>query len=244
MLMSTLDGFEFESSYPELLGKRVLITGIDNEHGIDMARAFADCRTRLVLHARNMTPEIEALGAIVAEGALDVRLYDGSLDDAQSATQLARQAVQAYGGLDVVINIAHLAEPAGGAASSEREVEAAVAKALTAPCLITRIAANRMRVMMTEGLILNIAKPPRRPSRSLSVVGALTRTALSALTRREAQAWEPAGIRVNAIVPATLGLGRSVDGLNGEPDMASLAMHLASARGSTLSGLVYEAHGA
>ena len=30
MLMTTLDGIEFASAYPDLLGKRVLITGIDN----------------------------------------------------------------------------------------------------------------------------------------------------------------------------------------------------------------------
>ena len=44
MLMTTLDGIEFASTYPDLLGKRVLITGIDNAQGVDIARAFAEQR--------------------------------------------------------------------------------------------------------------------------------------------------------------------------------------------------------
>ena len=76
MLMTTLDGIEFASTYPDLLGKRVLITGIDNAQGVDIARAFAEQRTRLVLHVNEMTPEMEVLGEIVSQGALDVRLFD------------------------------------------------------------------------------------------------------------------------------------------------------------------------
>ena len=164
MLMSTLDGIELESIYPDLLGKRVLITGIDNEHGVDIARAFAEQRTRLVLHVNEMTPEMAVLGAIVAEGALDVRLFDGPIGATDAAVKLARQAVQAFGGVDIVINLATVPEPRGGAAARETDVEDAVSQALSAACLITKIATNRMRLTMTEGLVLTIAKLPRRPT--------------------------------------------------------------------------------
>ena len=90
MLMTTLDGIEFASAYPDLLGKRVLITGIDNAQGVDIARAFAEQRTRLVLHVNEMTPEMEVLGEIVSHGALDVRLFDGPIGATDAAVDPPR----------------------------------------------------------------------------------------------------------------------------------------------------------
>ena len=244
MLMTTLDGIELESAYPDLLGKRVLITGIDNEQGVDIARAFAEQRTRLVLHVNEMTAEMAVLGAIVAEGALDVKLFDGPIGATDAAVKLARQAVQAFGGVDVVINLATVPEPKGGASARETDVEDAVSQALSAACLITKIATNRMRLTMTEGLVLTIARLPRRPTAAHRIVGALTRPALANLTRNDAQEWAPHGIKINAIAPATLSSMPGPDGINGEADMASLALYLASEHGAEMTGMMFEAHGA
>lgn len=244
MLTTTLDGIELASIYPDLLGKRVLITGIDNEHGIDIARAFAEQRTRLVLHVNEMTPEMEVLGEIVSQGALDVRLFDGSIGATDAAVKLARQSVQAFGGVDIAINLATVPEPRGGAAADETAIEDAVSQTLSAACLITKIATNRMRLTMTEGLVLNIAMLPRRPSSAHRIVGALARSALANLTRHEAGEWAPHGISVNAIAPATLSTLPAYGGISGEPDMASLALYLASERGRDMTGLMFEAYGA
>ena len=122
MLMTTLDGIEFASAYPDLLGKRVLITGNDNAQGVDIALAFAEQRTRLVLHVNEMTPEMEVLGEIVSQGALDVRLFDGPISVTDAAVKLARQAVQAFGGVDIVVNLATVPAPKGGAAARESDV--------------------------------------------------------------------------------------------------------------------------
>jgi NAD(P)-dependent dehydrogenase (short-subunit alcohol dehydrogenase family) len=243
MLMSTLDGIELESTYPELLGKRVLITGIDNEHGVDIARAFAEQRARLVLHVNEMTPEMAVLGAIVSEGALDVRLFDGPIGATDAAVKLARQAVQAFGGVDVVINLATVPEPKGGANARETDVEDAVSQALSSACLITKIATNRMRLTMTEGLVLTIAMLPRRATAAQRIVGALARTALANLTRNEATEWAQHGIKINAIVPAMLSTMPQPGIISGEADMASLALYLASEQGAELTGIMFEAHG-
>jgi len=243
MLMTTLDGIEFASAYPDLLGKRVLITGIENEHGVDIARAFAEQRTRLILHVNEMTPEMEVLGEIVSQGALDVRLYDGPIGATDAAVKLARQAVQTFGGVDVVINLATVPAPRGGSAARETDVEDAVSQALSAVCLITKIATNRMRLTMTEGLVLSIVRLPRRPTPAHRIVGTLARSALANLTRNEAREWAPHGIQVNAIAPATLSNMPLAGGITGEPDMASLALHLASEQGRDLTGLMFEAYG-
>ncbi len=242
MLMSTLDGIEFASAYPDLLGKRVLITGIDNAQGVDIARTFAEQRTRLVLHVSKMTPEMEVLGEIVSQGALDVRLFDGPIGPTNDAVKLARQTVQAFGGVDIVINLAMVPAPKGGAAARESDVEEAVSETLASACLMTKIATNRMRLTMTEGHVLTIVRLPRKPTSAHRVVGALARSALANLTRNEAREWAPHGIQINAIAPSAMSTMAPYGALTGEPDMASLALHLSSEEGRDLTGLMFECY--
>ena len=72
---------------------------------------------------------------------------------------------------------------------------------------------------------------------------ALIKSAVAAMTRLEAEAWAGKAIRFNAIVPQTLPVGGEPV-LRSEPDMAALALYLASARGKNLSGLLFEAEAA
>src|SRR6185295_5964021 len=97
MLMSVIEGARSAPAYPELAGKRVLITGLSSSCGVDIARAFADHKARLILQFDEM-------------------------------------------------------------------IERRIAARLLLPCLIAKIAANRMALSYIEGLILNVAilTPPRR----------------------------------------------------------------------------------
>ena len=58
MLMSAIEGLKYAPSYPELAGKRILITGLSAGLGVDIARAFADARCRLVLQIDELTEEM------------------------------------------------------------------------------------------------------------------------------------------------------------------------------------------
>lgn len=243
MLMSTLDGVETFPAYPELAGKRVLLTGLSRTHGVDIARALAEHRTRLVLQVAEDCVETETVAEIAAQTALDMRLFTGLLADTDAAVRFARTAVKSFGGLDAVINIICPVVPPTGSAATEREVEHAVSAALTPAYIISRIAANRMRTTWTEGLILNILPAPMPSSRAARGFTVVARATLAAMTRSEAQKWAEDRIRINAVAPATLsaGLGRQ---LTCEPDVATLALQLASRRGRDLSGIVFEAAGA
>ena len=41
----------------ELAGSRVLITGLTADQGVDLARAFADIKTRLIVHTADLAPD-------------------------------------------------------------------------------------------------------------------------------------------------------------------------------------------
>ena len=95
MLMSTLDGVEAFPAYPELAGKRVLITGLSRTHGVDIARAFAEHRTRLVLQVAEDCAEMQAVAEIAAQSALEMRLFTGpcSMPTRPSASRARRSKV-------------------------------------------------------------------------------------------------------------------------------------------------------
>jgi 3-oxoacyl-[acyl-carrier protein] reductase len=68
----------------------------------------------------------------------------------------------------------------------------------------------------------------------------LAKASLMDMTRAQAEEWAPRGVRFNAIAPATLPAEPGPH-LSGEADVASLALYLASERGKTLTGCVFEA---
>lgn len=238
MLMSALDGVEFAPDYPELAGKRVLVTGLKGGLGIEIARAFADHRVSLVMHAMADDPETQALAEIVAQTALDVRLYAGMPADADGIARMARGAAQCFGGLDVVVNIVQVATPPKGA--SEADVERTVTDLLAMPCLVSQIVANRMNTTRTTGSIVNIVTERHGAGPAERAIAGIARAALASMTRSELTALATQGIRINAITQTGDRNSRQRC-ITGDPDVATLALHLASSRGNRLSGLVFEA---
>jgi 3-oxoacyl-[acyl-carrier protein] reductase len=240
MLMSIIEGAKSAPSYPELAGKRVLITGLTSACGVDIVRAFAEHKGRLVLQFEEESEQAQVIPEIAAPIALDIQTLGPVAPEPEAVTQFARQVVQAYGGLDVVINLVPLSLGQLGAASTTADIERVVADRLLLPCLISKIAANRMAVAWNEGLILNVATlaPPPEP-RARAFAG-VVKAALTAMTRGQAEEWAGKSIRFNAIAPQTA-QAPAEPSLAGEPEVAALALFLASGRGKALSGHVFEA---
>ncbi len=240
MLMSIIDGLRSAPAYPELAGKRVLISGLTSSCGVDIVRAFAEHKGRLVLQFDEASEKAQVIAEIAAPAALDIQAFGAVAADAEAVTQFARSVVQAYGGLDVVINLVPLSLAGLAPSATTADVERVVAERLLRPCLLSKIAANRMALAWTEGLILNVATlapPVDGPARAFAAV---VKTALAAMTRTQAEEWAGKAIRFNAIAPPTAQVPAEPS-LAGEPQVAALALYLASGRGKALSGHVFEA---
>jgi 3-oxoacyl-[acyl-carrier protein] reductase len=241
MLMSVIDGARSAPVHPELAGKRVLVTGVSSECGVDIARAFAEHRTRLILQFAENSEGMQAVAEIAAASALEMQCFgpvgDGGTD---GMLKFARTAAKTFNGLDVVINIVSLSPAQCDPSISAEEAEALVAGRLQLPCLLSNIAANRMALCLNEGLILNVATPTAPLTRAARAFAMLTKAALTAMTRRQAQEWADRAIRFNAVAPQTA--QATVEPvLSGETDVAAVALYLASSRGRWLSGHVFEA---
>jgi NAD(P)-dependent dehydrogenase (short-subunit alcohol dehydrogenase family) len=248
MFMSVIDNSHTSARYGELAGARVIITGLSPSHGVDIARAFADHKTRLVLQTPcPEAPDTTALVAILAETAHEITVFGDEITTAAAAQKFTQSGTQALGGVDAVINliaITQLELNELAKAASLEAVEAFVAEKLAPALAITRIAANRMRVTMSEGLILNIVALPDGLTEKTANIGNIVRATLAAITRREAQTWAGNGIRVNAVGPrAHLPGERPSATLASEPEIAAVALYLASSRARQLSGHVFDAEG-
>jgi 3-oxoacyl-[acyl-carrier protein] reductase len=242
MLMTAIGRDLGASFYGELAGVRTLITGLSPECGVDVARAFADHKARLVLHMGESSPEMDALVPLLNETAYDIKLFADTCEDSDEVVRFAQKAVQAFGSLDVVINLIPVTAADLKDRVSIADVEDMVSEKLTLPLLTTRVVANRMRLTLTEGLVLNVMTTPTPHTAGEAALAGVIRATLATITRREAETWAGSGIRVNAIGPraATSEGGAS---LASEPDIASLALYLASKRGKSLTGYVFDSDG-
>jgi NAD(P)-dependent dehydrogenase (short-subunit alcohol dehydrogenase family) len=242
MLMTVMGRNPSASYYGELAGVRALITGLSATCGVDVARRFADHRGRLVVHATEPSPELDAITTMLAETASEVKLFTDACRDSESSIRFAKAAAQAFGGLDVVINLIPIeAEDLYGRADMEA-VEDLVAEKLMLPLHVTRIVANRMRLTLNEGLVLNVMTMPTPLTAGEAALAGIVRSALASVTRGEAKRWAPEGIRVNAVGPSVMA-GDTGASLTSEPDIAALALYLASKKARTLTGQVFDAAG-
>ena len=239
MLMSVIEGALSVPAYPDLAGKRVLVTGLTSRCGVDIARAFAEHKGRLVLQFAESSEAMETVAEIVAPDALDAKVYGPIGRDIQDAATFAKTAMKAYGGLDVVINLVPLEMQHLDPAATLTDVERLVAMQLTVPFQISKIAANRMSMVWNEGLVLNIATTERKAKGPAQAFAAVAKAGLTAMTRAQAEEWAGRAVRFNAIAPEVGPVGGQ--GLHGEPDIAAMALYLASGRGKALSGHVFEA---
>ncbi len=246
MFMSVIDNSATSARYGELAGARIMITGLSTTHGVDIARAFADHKARLVLQtAPADAPETTALVAILAESAHEIKLFDEAIADTGAATRFAQTGTQTFGSVDAVVNIIPVARAELSRLQSIDDIEAFIAGKLATALTDSQIAANRMRLMLTEGLILNVVVMPDAVSGGAAIVARMLRAELAAMTRRLAETWAGSGIRINAIGPqASLPGEKPSAALASEPEMAAVALYLASKRARGLSGHVFDAEGA
>jgi NAD(P)-dependent dehydrogenase (short-subunit alcohol dehydrogenase family) len=92
-----------------LKGKRALVTGSSRGIGVAIATVLAQEGVKVVVHGRNA----EAARAVTARiGALgDAALVIGDLSDPVTCDRIAREAEEAFGGIDILVNNAALSGP-------------------------------------------------------------------------------------------------------------------------------------
>jgi NAD(P)-dependent dehydrogenase (short-subunit alcohol dehydrogenase family) len=176
-----------------------LVTGAGNGIGRAIAVAFARAGADVAVAGRNrqtlgeVAAEIDATGRRSMACVVDVR-------DVAQVRGMVRQAVEGFGGLDVLVNNAGLTNRAPSVDLTEDAWDAVVETNLKGLFFACQEAARHM-IPRHRGKIINLAS-------IWGVVGRAERAAYSAskggvmqLTRTLAVEWAPHNVLVNAIAP-------------------------------------------
>jgi 3-oxoacyl-[acyl-carrier protein] reductase len=201
-----------EHLYPDLAGKRVLITGALEPEGAVLARAFAGHDCRLVLQMGLEPAPRGAWAEDLREAAKGLRVLPGDFRTSEGVDRFADAALRTHGGIDIVVNIARLPD-ALAAARDERELNTRLAESLRPLWQLTQRAIERMRGDRTPGAVLNVLAQAKSSGPRGLALHAIAKTALEAITQAEAKPAFADGIRVYGLIEARAPGARTWDDL-------------------------------
>jgi NAD(P)-dependent dehydrogenase (short-subunit alcohol dehydrogenase family) len=173
----------------------VIVTGATRGIGRAVVGAILSSGGRVAAIARDP----EALRVLQAHNPDRIQAVPADLADVDRLAGVAERAVDAFGGVDGLVNCAGVAryEPVGAIAIDS--IDAQLKVNLVAPLLLSQAVAQHMRGR--GGAIVNVSSTlAERPAEFTSVYAA-TKAALNALTRGLALELARDRIRVNAILP-------------------------------------------
>jgi NAD(P)-dependent dehydrogenase (short-subunit alcohol dehydrogenase family) len=182
-------------------GRVAAITGASSGLGARFAKILAAAGARVVVGARRRG-RLEELAAGLRDEGGQVEAVPCDVTDAEQVEALIGAAVDAYGGLDILV------ANAGVAPEEDEEIESPpsfrrVLEVNTTGLYLADRAAAAVMLPRGRGSIVNLASisglvagdGPDTPSYTAS------KGAVVSLTRELAVRWAPRGVRVNAIAP-------------------------------------------
>jgi len=195
----------------------ILVTGAASGIGAAVCRALAGPGVAILLHTRRNRDAVESVAAQVraAGAAADVAL--GDLGEPDVAAAIVAQAVERFGGLDVLVSNAGFADRTplselsdAAMATSMQAIQGAFFRLVRAA--IPHFSAERHpRVVAVSSFAAHVF----RPDVTSFPASAGAKAALEALVRAAAIELAPRGVTVNAVVPGFIrkdsGAHRAID---------------------------------
>jgi NAD(P)-dependent dehydrogenase (short-subunit alcohol dehydrogenase family) len=183
-----------------MVTRSVIISGALGGIGRATAQVFAaDGASILLVDAAPADATFEA--ALLQAGAQQVAHCQADIADEHQVAAAASQAMQAFGAIDVIVNVAGMMiyKPIAElvAADWRRLLDVNVVGA----ALLT---GHGFRLMRPGGCIINVASVHARRTSALVAPYAAAKAALVSLTRSAAIEGKPLGLRVNAILPGAI----------------------------------------
>jgi 7-alpha-hydroxysteroid dehydrogenase len=188
-------------------GKSVIVTGAARGIGLAIARRFVRAGASVMcadIDVARLEREVEALQGEGFDGR--AQAFAGDLREKLSMTNLAAATLEAYDGIDVLVNASRILVASDPLVAERDGLEAALAQNVVATLRLTQIVARRMiELSATEApgpadrAILNVSSVQAVRTAPSLLAYSVSCAAVEQLTRTLALALAPHRIRVNAI---------------------------------------------
>ena len=183
----------------DLHGKVAVLTGAGGGIGRATAEKLAQLGMKLVLLGGNQREKLEATRKLAAQHSEAVAI-PGNLTDLEFLASGAEQAVEAFGGVDVLVNNAGVAQSAGIETISPEEFDRIMAINFRAPFFLTQKLLPHLK-RSSAATIINICSVVAHAGYPLQSVYTASKHAMLGFTKSLAREYYKEGIRVHAISP-------------------------------------------
>lgn len=197
---------EVTAILPDLKGKAVLITGASTGIGAAAARAFGRNGARVAVHYNASRDEAERVADAVREGGGEALLVQGDVTEPDAPAAIMAQTVEAFGGLDVLINnVGALVRRTPVVDYSDDFLDAVIDLNVKQVASFMREAARQMRAQGGGGSIINLSSVAARHGGGPgSVIYAGAKGFVATATRGWAKELVKDRVRVNAVSPGVI----------------------------------------
>jgi len=182
-----------------LVGRAALVTGASRGIGAAIAIALDRAGARVAVSGRDEAALHEVAGRLAHEPVV----LPADLEDATAPAALARDALEALGTVDVLVNNAATAARLPTTDLDAELIDRLYAVNVRAPLLLVAALLPSM-VATGRGSIINLSSVSSLVGTPRRAAYAASKGALDAATRSLAMEYGAAGIRVNAVAPGVV----------------------------------------
>ncbi len=183
-----------------LRGKRVLVAGAGQGIGRACVLGFAEAGARVAC----VDVEPERARAVAAEAGAAARAIVADLRERADVERAVAEAVDAFGGLDVAVDVVGEARWGRVLELSDADWDASFALVLRHVFHLAQAAGRRMVAQGTGGALISIASVSGLAAAPLHGAYGAAKAGLVALTKTLAVELAASGIRVNAVAPGAV----------------------------------------
>lgn len=183
----------------ELTGKIALVTGATSGIGRQQAQALSAAGAKVVVLGRR-AEQLEQTVASVREAGGEISALQGALALDDELANIARQAAEFYGDIDILFNTAGVNLRQHADDVTMKSWQTTLDLNLAVPFFLAQQLVPGMR-KKGWGRIVNIASLQSTRAFANGIAYGASKGGISQLTRAMAEAWSADGINCNAIAP-------------------------------------------
>lgn len=198
--------------FPDLNGKRILITGASSGIGAGMASVLANAGCQLILHYNRNEVGAEKTYQAVTELGAEAQLLQCDFKNLDTLPAFFDQAWSIFDGLDGLVNNAGVITKSLSLNDKlGQQFNNTIAVNLQAPYVLSTHFADACKAAQQEGVIVNNSSIHGQATCEWFAAYAASKAGLDAMMKVHAVEWGQYGIRVNSLAPGVVPVERTFD---------------------------------